>query len=98
MALKLTKENSTEFTYARIERVFYSKLYESEILVETKIRDSEDATIDVASGRMSFRVPVQTPQDFLSLEAMSVADSNLIKQAYLWLKQNIQLFANFQDC
>jgi len=97
MALKKLYANGKS-VYARIESVFYAKKYNHNITVQIYETDPNDVLIPVNRVEYMVREAEGTGWDELKIEQMNAEGQNVIKIAYLYLKNHVVLFSDFEDC
>jgi len=112
MALKRNIPGTTKYYYGLIRHLQYSKPTGDAassthlVVVELQVRDTTDSTFMKVENTLEYRLEVTLnvdPNDPLKYLVatdpldLSGTGSNIVAQAYTWLKSNIALFSDFVD-
>ncbi len=99
MSLRRNYESSSKYLYAKIINVFYQKDLPLDITIEMWEKDDADELHNVKlGGNHNYRASHPETNDPFAIEALNVADMNIIKSCYNYIKANIDLFRDFIDC
>jgi len=111
MALKKPITGGTQYLYAFVKNIYYTKPDLSlggnshNVTVQIQVRDTADPALQqVEIEAQQFVVPITLKPDpanplkqMVDVDPLDInaLNTNMIAQAYVWLKANIALFADF---
>lgn len=108
MALQKNIAGTTQVIYALIQNLQYMKPSGTPgrahmVYVEMQIKDTADPTMCVTENRLEYQIPIDVIVNPDPLIAPVINDpldihgsnTNMVAQAYTWLKANVVLFADF---
>jgi hypothetical protein len=97
MALRKNYENGKQ-VYARIEQINYGKKFTIFITIQIYETDPSEVLIPINSIQYAVREAEGTGWENFSVDAMNFENQNLVKISYDYIKQNVAIFSDFEDC
>ena len=95
MALTKDFASGTKFYYARVHIASFSKQQPVQLMVDMRVRDTEDEDYDVSEQMLQY-CP-DTGAAPWTIANLSLVDKNCIQAGYTWLKDNVELFNGWSD-
>lgn len=96
MALKKNFTEGTKYYYAVIRSINWVKTMHVEITLELSKRDSSDEEYSELETMQHFAFEYSGGHDLYGSDLES-NQNNFVKQAYLYVKEHIELFKDFED-